>query len=514
MSHKTIAFDEIAAALAPHRERGETIVQCHGTFDLVHPGHIIHLEEARALGQVLVVTITGERFVSKGPNRPYFNDVLRAHTLAALTCVDYVVVVPHAGAREAILAVRPTLYCKGEEFRSATKPHQRDRIDEDLAAAAEVGARVQFVGSQVFSSTRLLNSAFSPYDEKVQDYCRQLAATLSPEDFARHVDEFHSLRVLVIGDIIFDRYTEVDVSGLTSKSPAISSRFLRDELHGGGALAVLRHVAEFCADVKLIGVTGTEPWAQEQLATHLGAGRDLVVRIDDWRSVLKHRFTEKLVPGREVRPLFAVDYLEDHDLPPAALETLLQRLDAHIDQADLVLAMDFGHGLLVNPIRELVQDRARFLSVNCQTNSANFGFNVINRRYRRADSFSLDATELKLAAGAQRSGNPADNLATLMRALHAKYAWLTRGPVETTGLRAGDPAPCSIPPFERRVMDSIGAGDAFCALASLASARDLPLPLATFMGQLAGAMAVRYVGNSDCIRKSAFVRGGQTMLRF
>jgi sugar/nucleoside kinase (ribokinase family) len=63
-------------------------------------------------------------------------------------------------------------------------------------------------------------------------------------------------------------------------------------------------------------------------------------------------------------------------------------------------------------------------------------------------------------------------------------------------------------------MDSIGAGDAFCALASLASARGLPLPLATFMGQLAGAMAVRYVGNADCIHKPAFIRGGQTMLRF
>ncbi len=514
MSHKTIAFDDIAAVLAPHRERGDTIVQCHGTFDLVHPGHIIHLEESKALGQVLVVTLTGERFVSKGPNRPYFNDVLRAHTLAALACVDYVVVVPFAGAREAILAVRPTLYCKGEEFRNASTPQQRDRIDEDLAAAAEVGAAIRYIGSQVFSSTRLLNSAFSSYDEKVQDYCRHLATTVSPEDFARHVEDFRPLRVLVVGDIIFDRYTEVDVSGLTSKSPAISSRFLRDELHGGGALAVLRHVAEFCTNVQLIGVTGTEPWALEQLDTHLGPNRDLVVRLEGWRSVLKHRFTEKLVPGREVRPLFAVDYLEDHDLPPPALQELLQRLDAHIDNADLVIAMDFGHGLLANPIRELVQDRARFLSVNCQTNSANFGFNVINRRYRRTDSFSMDATELKLAAGAQRSGNPADNLAALMHALQARYAWLTRGPVETTGLHADSPAPCTIPPFERRVMDSIGAGDAFCALASLASARGLPLPLATFMGQLAGAMAVRYVGNADCIHKPAFIRGGQTMLRF
>ncbi len=512
MREKSIAIEDIAERLAPHRARGETIVHCHGTFDLVHPGHVIHLEEARALGQVLVVSMTAEPFVNKGPNRPFFNDYLRARALAALECVDYVVVTPHTGVREVMERVRPDVYCKGEEYRDPSRPGNHERMQEDLEAAASVGARVAYIGSQVFSSTRLLNRAFGTFDEKVLTYCRRLAASCDPDAFDREVEGFKNLRVLVVGDLIIDRYTEVDVQGLTSKSPAISSRYLNDELQGGGALAVFRHVAEFTPSVRLFGFAGTEDWAGEVLARHVSGDQDLVVRIPGYTSVLKHRFTEHLVPGREVRPLLAVDHLPEAEPPESAVAQLIANLRSHLKSADLVIAMDFGHGTMPDAVRTLLQDEAPFLAVNCQTNSANFGFNVINRRYRRADSFSLDETELNLAVGAQRSTFEHD-LGTLRTALGARYAWLTRGPVETTGLGPSLTTPCVIPPFERRVVDSIGAGDAFCALAALAAVRGLPLDLATFMGQLAGALAVRYVGNADCVRKTAFLRGGEAMLR-
>ena len=99
------------------------------------------------------------------------------------------------------------------------------------------------------------------------------------------------------------------------------------------------------------------------------------------------------------------------------------------------------------------------------------------------------------------------------RGLGAQYGWLTRGSIETIGWRPdGDPCVCL--PFERSVVDTLGAGDAFISLASLAAARGLPLELATFMGQLAGAQAVRIIGNSEPVRKARFLRGGMAMLSF
>src|SRR5450432_3556728 len=99
---KIIPFDEAAPLFAGLHAAGKVLVHCHGTFHMLHPAHVVHFEEAKALGDILVVTITGEKFVNKGPGRPYFNDPLRSRWLAALGCVDYVAVVPHPAAVEAI----------------------------------------------------------------------------------------------------------------------------------------------------------------------------------------------------------------------------------------------------------------------------------------------------------------------------------------------------------------------------------------------------------------------------
>ena len=67
---KIVSFDEIPALVRKEKESGNKIVQCHGTFDLIHPGHIIHFEESKAMGDKLIVTVTGEKFVNKGPEAP------------------------------------------------------------------------------------------------------------------------------------------------------------------------------------------------------------------------------------------------------------------------------------------------------------------------------------------------------------------------------------------------------------------------------------------------------------
>jgi len=117
-----------------------------------------------------------------------------------------------------------------------------------------------------------------------------------------------------------------------------------------------------------------------------------------------------------------------------------------------------------------------------------------------------------LAAGRRHLDFQAE-LETLRRQFGARYAWLTRGAVETIGLKADEP-PCACPPLELNIIDTVGAGDAFCALASMAAVRGLPNMPAVFMGQLAGAQAVRIVGNSDSIKKARFLKASETMLNF
>src|SRR6058998_4306380 len=80
--------DEIKKLKSQHLR----VVQCHGVFDLLHIGHIRHFEQARKLGDLLVVTVTPDRYVNKGAGRPAFPQSLRAEFLAALATIDYVAI--------------------------------------------------------------------------------------------------------------------------------------------------------------------------------------------------------------------------------------------------------------------------------------------------------------------------------------------------------------------------------------------------------------------------------------
>ena len=174
--------------------------------------------------------------------------------------------------------------------------------------------------------------------------------------------------------------------------------------------------------------------------------------------------------------------------------------------------MDFGHGLMTRKIREFVQEKAPFLSLNCQTNSYNHGYNIIDRQYTRADSFSLDEAEIKLSCGLNKP-NFTQELTKLKNRLDSKYCWLTRGSVETIGIGV-DEQESRCPPFENDPVDPVGAGDAFCTLASLAAAKGLPVDASTYLAQMAGAQAVKIIGNSEAIKKANLLKAVQTMINF
>jgi sugar/nucleoside kinase (ribokinase family) len=163
-------------------------------------------------------------------------------------------------------------------------------------------------------------------------------------------------------------------------------------------------------------------------------------------------------------------------------------------------------------VRDFVQAKARFLALNCQTNSNNHGFNIINRQYHRMSCFSLDHTEILLATG-HRHIDFRGELEKLKETFSSDYAWLTRGSVETLGLKTGE-KPCACLPLEAEVTDAVGAGDAFFAVAALAARKNYSNPLATLMGQLAGAQAVKFVGNTRSISKTTLLKSGMSLLKF
>jgi len=242
---------------------------------------------------------------------------LRARTLAALSCVDYVVVVPFPGAEEAIAAVRPHVFCRGKEDQE--RRHEDNSFQQALTAAGKIGAQIRYVGAVTYSSTRLLNNHFDHLPAGVKNFCAALARDCTSQDFIEAVEGFSALKTLVIGDTIFDRYSYVKVQGLTSKNRIISGRFLREETQCGGALAVFRHVKQFAPNARFLSLVGAEPWVESLLREHVAPDEDKTIRAPGFTTVIKQRFVEPLAEGKELGKLFSVNYI---DAEPPAAETL------------------------------------------------------------------------------------------------------------------------------------------------------------------------------------------------
>ena len=155
---KILSLEKLAEKIRDVKSQDKTIVHCHGCFDLMHPGHIKYFQAAKRMGDILIVTVTPDRYVDKGPDRPVFPEMLRAESIAALECVDYVAINQWPTAVETLRLLRPHFYVKGQEFENLED--KTGKLQKEYEVVKEVGAEIRFTHEIVFSSTKLLNTYF------------------------------------------------------------------------------------------------------------------------------------------------------------------------------------------------------------------------------------------------------------------------------------------------------------------------------------------------------------------
>ena len=141
MNNKIVDSNQLALIADSSRQRGEKLVLTNGCFDLLHLGHVRYLAAARALGDALVVAINGDDSVRalKGAGRPLNREHDRAEVVAALECVDHVVIFPEVRATRLLERVRPAIYAKGGDYTA-------DTLDpEERAALKRIGAEIRIL---------------------------------------------------------------------------------------------------------------------------------------------------------------------------------------------------------------------------------------------------------------------------------------------------------------------------------------------------------------------------------
>lgn len=506
---KNITLEAFSLQREQLRQSKKKVVNCHGVFDLLHPGHIFHLEEAKRLGDVLVVSITAAMYVNKGPGRPYFNDELRLRSLAALACVDYVILSEHTTAHAVIEGIQPDFYVKGAEY-AASQNDITGNIDDEVAYVRSFGGDVYFTTGEVFSSTKLINNHLGAIPENAKEFLLSLIGKYDVSYMRELVDRFETKNILVIGDIIIDDYAFCKVQGLMSKDYGFSTRYEKEERYFGGSLAIARHLSNFSKEVTMMAMMGDEPNLHRELTEALEGQMTFdLLQEETYETVIKKRYLARKGIRSEYDKLFSINYLDGERNAKAEKTVFYEKLKNTIEAYDMVVLCDFGHGLIDSTVMEIVQDKARFLSLNCQTNSSNYGTNLITK-YHRADSFTLDEKELRLACS-----NNIDTPQTLLKNLNTHFN-------STIGcLTLGSEGACTIdsnnklmmcPAFTLNVKDTVGAGDAFFSIASLCALVEAPPEVTVFLSNIAGAIASNIMGNSRGIEKVELLKTAATLL--
>lgn len=497
---KVLSIAELAARLKTVRaDRGGSarrVVHCHGVFDLLHIGHIRYLQQARRFGDLLVVTITPDEYVNKGPHRPAFQARLRADALAALDCVDYVGINEWPTALETIRLLKPDVYAKGGEFRDHKTPELR--LEEE--AAQEVGAQVEFIDEFTSSSSYLLNKYLTPFDDETERYLLDFRERFGLEQVTAVLDRARQLSVLVVGEAIIDEYYSCAAIGRSAKAPILSTQYNSHNRFAGGALAVANHLATLCGRVDLLSMLGAddqeEPWIRDHLADTITAR---FLRKSNSPTIVKRRYRESYFGS----PLFAINFLSDSPLLPQEDDQLVKMLTEQIDAYDLVLVADYGHHMITTRAIEAVTEKAAFLAINTQANAANIGFHTVSK-YPRADFVALAERELRLECRS-RTGSLTDQLSQVASRLSTELAIVTLGKQGCLCLHHGDDFHQAAS-LATAVVDRIGAGDAFLAISAMAAALRVPPEVVAFLGNVAGAEAVAYVGNSRSIEDGSLRR--------
>jgi len=166
VARKVLSVEGLAQLRA--RLRDKRIVLCHGAFDLIHLGHVIHFEEAASLGDVLVVTVTADQYITK-KRSVSFKEELRLHQVAALEIVDYVAIINEPSALAAIDALRPDVYVKGSEYSNLVLDKTKN-IFREKGLVESYGGRLHFTTGETFSSTKL--SHFLQASPEAPPFCQ------------------------------------------------------------------------------------------------------------------------------------------------------------------------------------------------------------------------------------------------------------------------------------------------------------------------------------------------------
>lgn len=461
-------------------DRSKKAVLAHGCFDLVHAGHIRHLAYAKSKVDILIVSLTADRFITKGVYRPHVPEQIRADSLAALECVDYVLITDAPDALNLIKELKPDYFAKGFEYAD----HHNACTPAETKAVESYGGEMLFTpGDVVYSSTKFLSMHLPKLQiEKLLSVMKIFGITF--EGLRNAISKFNEFKIHVVGDTIIDSYTRTNLIGSNAKTPTFSVLYEGREDYVGGAAIVAQHLKVAGADVTLSTVLGDDAlgdYTSQKLQEVQIKGKGIIDA--------KRPTTQKNVIIAGDYRLLKIDVVDNASLSAKAITQLKNEISD--TPTDCVIFSDFRHGIFNKSTIPIFIDAipSNVLKIADSQVASRWG-NITE--FKEFDLITPNEKEARFALGDQDS-----NIGTLIS--QVKQESKANNVIMKLGSRGvfflDNDLPYSLDSFTSNTRDAVGAGDALLAYTTLTMLATKSLPMACIIGSIAAACECEIDGN-------------------
>ena len=471
---------------------GDSIVLCHGHFNIIHPGHIRYLDYAGQQGRKLVVSIQGDTSFLGGIERKYhFSEEERAAGVASLQLVDQVILLGEGTLESLILALNPDVLVLGKEFEN----ERHGQVSDTIALLKRLGGTVLYhAGETHYASSDLLYDSLPNLQGQRIRLFKQACSQkgLSIEELLGCIENFRNASLLVIGDTIVDQYVACDALGMRAEAPVVVVRELDSREYIGGAAIVAMHVKALGARCRYLSVVGRDSNAAlvDRGLDELNVERFLIE--DNSRpTTFKIRY---LVDNQR---MFRVSRMKEHSLPQPIEDQIITELRCAAPQVQGILVSDFVYGVITPRVLAAITELATkyqllvFGDLQCSSQVGNI------TKFKNFELLCPTEREARIALGTQDEG--LEWVAnTLMRQTNTHNLVMKLGGEGFIAYESDSDGFINrqhFPALNINAVDVAGAGDSLLAALSVGLCSGATLMQSSAIGTGMASLAVQRIGN-------------------
>jgi rfaE bifunctional protein kinase chain/domain/rfaE bifunctional protein nucleotidyltransferase chain/domain len=485
---KYIEFKNLKKIKQLHKKK--KIILCHGVFDLLHVGHINYFKEAKNLGDILIVSVTSDKFVNKGPGRPAFTIANRIKFLQEINCINYVCVSSFKTAENIILNLKPNFYCKGEDY-SSNQIKFDENLKKEITAIKSFGGKFKVIKQPSFSSSKIINdNSYQNLDLKSKKFIEEIRKKYSSNQIHDEVIKISDKKILIVGETIVDNYITTDAVGKSGKEPVMVVKKKKQIKFLGGVGYIANLCSSFAKETKIISFLGEKEEEKKFVITNLDkkVKHDFLLKKNS-PTIIKTRYLDDYRKSK----ILGVYDLNDDLISQKEENNFSNILKKNIKKYDIIVVADYGHGIITKKIRKIINGSSKKLFLNTQINSFNRGYHTVYK-YKKINSLIINESELRYELKDKHS--TILNLAKkLKKKISVDNIIVTKGKFGSILVNCKNWSSILCPAFSENTIDTVGAGDTFFALSALCIGSKIDSKLALLIGSLAASFSTNQIGN-------------------